>query len=108
MKLACWFKMYNNYTYTYQYHVIHVYPPAVGVGDPHYKTFDRPPSTYYHFQGRGTHSTLDVLNEEGNIVFALQGRQGTGECPPRGATWHTGIAFGEPNILSYQVCYCMT
>ena len=82
---------------------LYIYP-AVGVGDPHYLTFDRP-STYYHFQGRGTYSTLDVLNEEGNIVFALQGRQDIGDCPPRGVTWHTGIAFGEPNILSYQVCY---
>ena len=107
MSLACWFKMYNIRT---RINIMSFMctPPAVGLGDPHYKTFDRPPSTYYHFQGRGTYSTLDVLNEEGNIVFALQGRQGTLDCSSSSVTWHTGIAFGEPNILSYQVCYSVT
>lgn len=83
--------------------------PALGWGDPHYVTFDRHStlgntwSANYHFQGRGIYSTLEVLNEDGDIVFSLQGRHGNGACPPRGVTWHTGIAFGKPRELTYQV-----
>ena len=47
---------------------------------------------------------MNALDEDGTIVYSLQGRQSVLRNHNR-VTWHTAVAFGQPNVIAYEVSF---
>lgn len=75
--------------------------------DPNFRTLD---NERFNFQGLGDYvivEALDVTEDDTVIAFAFQGRF-TQHASNPGVTWHTLLAFGEPDLVTFQVCYSLT
>ena len=72
---------------------------ARGTGDPHYASFD---DKTFDFQGLGDFVDLELLSDNGNIMYQIQSR--LYQNPRwRRATVHSAIALGEPGKLGFEV-----
>ena len=68
---------------------------AVGVGDPHYRTFDSN-FDWITFNGKGDFVILEALDEDDTAAFTLQGRLDT--ISLWSVTTHQALAFGHTNF----------
>ena len=94
--LICLLVIKNCYSITF---VIMITYTGLGRDDPLFHTLD---NKVYLFMGIGDFLTMDALDENRNVAFSLQGRQDR-LYPDASATWSLEIAFGEPNLISFQV-----
>lgn len=73
---------------------------ALGVGDPHYSTFDSN-WQWITFNGKGDFVLLEALIDK-KPVFTLQGRLDVISVWP--ITTHQALAFGDSNSAAFHVC----
>ena len=75
---------------------------ALGVGDPHYSTFDSN-WEWITFNGKGDFVLLEALKDKKSPpVFTLQGRLDVISVWP--ITTHQALAFGDSNSVAFHVC----